>query len=556
MRPDLFIGFSCVALLAAAGCKGELSFEPASARPSAPHDAPDDLTRPDPKDGPLEASAFTTSPGIRRLTTREYMHAVEDLTGVRPTAQPPTELVVEGHGAIAGAQKVGYADVEGFFELGDAVAELAAPTWLEASACGAGATCLEEWATGFLRRAFREPPDAETTGRYVSILTDPEAGDDLDQRATTFLSVILSSPLFLYRREVGDPARRMGTTTPLTEYELAQRMSFLVWGSGPDDALLDAAARGELSDPARRTAQLERMLEDERARRGTRAFVADWMAVLHESIATKDASVLEGTDAQLPASARASLDATVDAVLGAPGAGFADLLSTDTFVVDARVAGLLDVDPPRGDALEPRAIDTTQRAGILTHPLVVAAHSKESGASPFPIGAFVFGNVLCETIHAPTVIPTLEDVELDESMTLRERLESQTTSPQCAFCHNRIGPPGFAFLTFDPLGRHSEADPAGRPFDTAGSIPVGDDTLEFEHVAELSMKLAEHPETATCIARRLFRYTFGRFEAPGDADTLDTLSALAIEERTAAHTMLRAIVAHPDFALAHHEVTP
>jgi hypothetical protein len=191
----------------------------------------------------------------------------------------------------------------------------------------------------------------------------------------------------------------------------------------------------------------------------------------------------------------------------------------------------------------------SERQGILTHPLVIGAHSKESGASPFPIGKFIFENVLCRKIPPPS--PGIPTVDAGSSaQTLRQKLEELTQGQPCASCHRQIGPPGFAFLPFDPIGRYSAADGQGRPFDTTGELllPSVEEPVPFADVSELSRLLGEQTDVARCVAKRLFRFGYGRFEAEDDTAELGTLEADAVATSAAVRALLTRLVTGSGFA--------
>ena len=433
------------------------------------------------------------------------------------------------------------------------------PAFRAQSGCGDDDQgCWEGWARGFLRKALRGPVPDAFASRYEGVLSDDRAGESASARAETLVALALASPWFLYRSERGEESveGRPGAMW-LHDHEIASRLSYLVWQSAPDEDLLDVAATGGLTDRQRRLEQLERMLADERAEVGVQAFVGDWMGLFGEAIPSKDAGVLEGTNEQLAQDARDSFNELVARQLLDDEARYVDLLSIDRFPVNGQLAAVLGVAPPEDDqSVEWRDLDPAERVGLLTHPLVIAAHTKESGASPFPLGAFVYDHVLCETIPAPPQLPSPEQVQgAAPGSTLRQQLEAATAGDSCQGCHTRIGPVGFSFLPFDPIGRHSARDGEGRLFDTSGQIPVKGETLVFEGASDLSVLLSEHPSAARCVADRLFRWSYGRFEGPGDEDALGELRALAANDRASAVSLLRAIVASDSFLQVRHEVS-
>jgi hypothetical protein len=198
--------------------------------------------------------------------------------------------------------------------------------------------------------------------------------------------------------------------------------------------------------------------------------------------------------------------------------------------------------------MELRDVDAAERVGILMHPFVLAAHTKESGASPFTMGKFVYENVLCNTIGAPAVVPQIpEDAPGATGQTYRQRLEAATSGSPCAACHVKIGPAGFAFLSFDPVGRYSATDKLGRLWDTSGTVPIGDQQVSFKNAAQLAKALANQNKTAECVARRMFRWAFGHFETEADESFASALETSAIDSKTSVRALLQSIVRSEEF---------
>ncbi|MEM9456296.1 MAG: DUF1592 domain-containing protein [Myxococcota bacterium] len=542
-------GLMVVPLLGALATQG--CYQGASGSEDMPGEGGDDLPGesdgddPDGPSGPPPA-ASESSPGLRLLTQREFHNAVRDLLGVSLDRELiPREALVDGHGHIAQAQGVGLDEVDRYYELGLAAAEQAVLQMQPGCDLNTPA-CAASVAEQLLPRIFREPGPVERTERYLSILEEPDAGESVSERLATLIATATASPHFLYRRELGDE-RVEGYVRWLTDYEIASRLSFLVWQSGPDEALLDAAAAGQLRDPEVRAQHLTRMLADDRARAGQVGFALDWLGTaMGGTIDDKDPEVLEGTSAELARRAEHSLERTIEDVLFDGAKTFMGLLDTDRYWVDESLAALLDL-PPAGESLEARELDPLVRRGLLMHPAVLAAHTKESGASPFSVGEFIYENVLCEKIAPPLEIPEFDPGQL-EGETLREQLEELTADAACQACHARIGPPGFAFLSFDPIGRHLAADGEGRPFDTSGTVPVGEGTVSFDSAAELSSALATHDNTARCVAKRLFRWTYGYFEGGDDESYVQQLQAQAISSGAELEVLLSTIVRSDPFA--------
>ncbi len=491
--------------------------------------------------------SYRTSPGARLLTRREYSHSIESLLGVKVDPNlVPLEQQVAGHGQIAAAQGVGLDDVDAYYSLGLQVAQTVVAR--DGMGCSFDdRVCAAKFVDDLLVRAFREPLSAEARARYLAILDAPAAGSATRARLVTLVGAALSSPDFLYRKEIGSGSPTAGGVTKLSDYEIATRLSYLVGETGPDQPLLDAAASGALQSPAGRLAQLERLLVASDARLGMRGFVFDWLGLSEGKLENKDPEVLKATPPNYAADALESLGLLVDDVLFDNERDFLRLLDVERFVANQSMAGFLGIDGASASGFGPLALKTAERRGILTHPAVLAAHTKESGASPFPIGKFIYERLLCEVIGKPPQVPSVDATPM-QGVTLRQKLEGMTAGAPCNTCHSRIGPPGFAFLPYDPVGRYQPNDGLGRPYDTAGVVPVGDDNVAFQNAPELVMKLAGHPNTARCVARRMFRWTFGRFEGESDKAFMDSFQTSTVTQGAAVTKVLKALVGSEDFA--------
>ncbi len=510
-----------------------------AADPSEPGGKPDSPAEP-------TSSFYLTSPGMRRLTRPEYVNAVADLLAVPVNLDDlPDDQIIEGQSAIAGAHKTGYEDNNLYLGMAEKIAEIMSAKLVMSAAC-ADAACYRTWATGFLTRAFRAPPAASTVDRFAALLSASEAGSTPADRMTAFVEAVLVSPHFLYRKEIGTGT---GSDRTLGPYEVASRLSFLLWQSGPDADLLAAAAKGDISQPAARLAQVDRMLKDPRSARALRSFVGDWMGLFEKELSKKAPEVLAGLGSDFPDVAQRGFDMLVDDALAmTETAKLSSLLSLDYMFANSTLAKVLGV-TASGSNFSKVMLKTNERRGILMHPLVLGTHTKESGASPFNIGKFIFENVLCDVIPPPPAMFAPVEDSTTETQTLRQRLEALTVSPTCANCHVRIGPPGFAFLPFDAISRYKNKDARGMPFDTKGilKLPFGEAPLPFDGASDLASKLSGSQGIQRCVARRMFRWTYGRYESPADKAAMDEIEQTAIATGTSVAPLLRKVAGAPAF---------
>ena len=487
---------------------------------------------------------FRDSDGLRALTRQEYVQSINRILSVRiDSAATPLETVVAGHSKISRSQQIVRGEIELYYELGLKAAESA----VAALPCKPVTdACARSFVVPFLHRAFREPPAADTQAGYLALMDDAEAGETPAARLVTLITTALSSPLFLYRQEIGQPSEEKGKRN-LSEHEIATRLAFLVWETPPDEALFAAADAGKLQSADERAFHLARMLKDPQAKLGLRGFIADWMGLVdpNSRISDKNATVLKDTPPDLEARSFSSFEATVDRVLDGGAGTFLDLLSTQSYVADATVAKLLD--PSVGsNASSELTLDPQKRRGILLHPTVLAAHTAEGGASPFTVGKFVYEHLLCGVLGDIPMFAPIDDADLS-GKTLRQRLEEATSPAGCQTCHSKISPPGFAFLAYDVVGRHVPNDRNGTSIDTAGTLVLDAKPVTFLNAPELSHGLSKHPMAAKCVARRLFRWTFGHFESHRDAALVQQLEKLAVSNGAKVDSLLTAIVRSDDF---------
>ena len=477
-----------------------------------------DPDRPDP--APL---SHRSAIGLRRLTKFEYGNTLRDLLGVEGAgAGLPEEQKVAFLSNNAHVKRVGLAELEAFSMAAGTVATAALDTVVLPGGCSLdelSGDCVSTFADGLLLRAFRRPPTAQEHARYGDYFDARRAAGDPPREAfRLMLEAVLMSPHFLYRAELGTE----GPDEPgaLTGYERASRLSYLLWATMPDDALLDAARDGELDDPDGVELHAQRLLDDPRAQTGVVRFVSEWLGFDEARLVEKSPSVV----GELPASLQADLEAetqqfVVDALLG-PTHSLSTLMTSTRTFANATTATIYGLDGTFDSDPTPVELDPATRRGILTQPLVLAAHTKEAGYSVVQMGQFVRERLLCQEVPPP---PPGFDTTIDESQvddgtkTYRELLTELTSDAACVSCHGLINEPGFAFLGYDPVGRVLTHDPAGNALRTDGSLTNLDaTTVPFSGAVEMIDAIADSEALAGCFARRYVEYAFGRTLHPDD----------------------------------------
>jgi hypothetical protein len=385
--------------------------------------------------------------------------------------------------------------------------------------------CAAAFVTSFGRRAFRRPLSDDEVERYLQLF---EQGPSFYDEASSFASgvrlvieTMLQSPSFLYRNEIGDgPA---GAVRALDGFEIATRLSYLLWGSGPDDELLDAAESGGLDTPHGIEAAARRMLADRRAKQAVDDFHRQWLDLAGYGGLTKNPDAYPEWNPGIAESMREEVLQFVRHVVFELGGSYVDLLTLPETFVDADLASLYGVGGDFDDSMELVDLDADERAGLLTQVGFLASHAHAAQTSPIHRGVFVQRRMLCNPIPDPpgdvdASIPAVDG----EIETTREAVELHTSGEACIGCHEMINPAGFSFEGYDAIGRVRQ-DENGARIDASGSISVDGQQIPFNDAVELSQAIAYSDAGPRCYATQWFRYANMRRETPDDSCTLEGL---------------------------------
>lgn len=476
------------------------------------------MTQPQSCEGP--------SPGpapLHPLTRFQYDNIVRDLLGdtSHPAQAFPPENEVDGYRTNYNANQANPSLVESYLTAAEAVAASAVKDRLNdvAPCADEGTTaCGHAFVSSFVTRAFRRPPtDAELTP--LTALFDAGSKQGYAKGVELVIQAVLQSPQFLYRVDsLRSPTTESGAMV-LGGYELAGRLAFSLWGSVPDQALLDAAAQGTLTTPADVEREARRMLDDPRAHDIVRDFGEQWL-----NLSRLDGAVRSGTDvdsAKLDTALRDSLTSFLDATYFGKKGTFEKLFSDPKVWVDGTLAGVYGGSEPAEAGLEAQTLPDP-RYGLLTQPALLTLLSHADQTAPVIRGVFVRERILCLQVAPPP--PTVNAVppDPDPNATTRERFRQHTEQAACSGCHQLIDGIGFGFERYDQLGRY-RATENGLDVDESGQIlATGEATLdgEFASASEMLDRIAKSPMARDCLATNWYRYTFGRQEMPEDTCSL------------------------------------
>ena len=306
-------------------------------------------------------------------------------------------------------------------------------------------TKLENFAVKFAEKAFRKP--LSETIREQIVLKSFSAAPDLDAALRKSLLRTLTSPLFLYH-EVETKTRQI-----LPPSVIANRLSFGLWDSIPDQKLLTAAQNGQLVTDRQIRQQADRMLDDSRAKAKVLKFLLDWLHIEDGPEVVKDPSRFPEFSNEVAVAMRRSLLLFLDDVVWGKDSDYRKFFTDDTVFLNGSIAPLFDIPLEKEAVFRPVRIDNGQRAGIVTHPYMMSMLSYADSTSPIHRGVFlarnILGNVLKPPINAIAPLSTASHPDL----TTRERVALQTKASVCQTCHAMINPLGFSLEEYDALGR-------------------------------------------------------------------------------------------------------
>ena len=351
---------------------------------------------------------------------------------------------------------------------------------------------LREFCRKFIERAFRRPLTDEQRQLYID-QQFAEAGD-LNAAVKRVVLLALKSPRFLYR-EVGESS---------DGYDVASRIAFGLWDSLPDQALLDATAKGQLVTREQVVSHAERMVVDGRCRSKLRDFLMQWLKVEHVPDLAKDSGKLPEFSPGIANDLRTSLELSVDELANSETTDFRQLLLADAVYLNGRLAKFYGADLPEEAAFQKITLDSGERAGVLSHPYLMTGFAYSATSSPIHRGVFIARSVLGRSLRPPpeAVVPLAPDLHAD--LTTRERVALQTKPESCMACHRLINPLGFTLEHFDAVGRYRK-DEQGKEVDTSGSYRTRTGELAtFAGVRELAKYLAESEETHAAFVQQLF----------------------------------------------------
>ena len=390
----------------------------------------------------------------------------------------------------------------------------------EAGATAAEAeACASEILGTLARRAYRRPVDEGDVATLLEFYEWGRAEGGFEKGIQFALERLLADPDFLYRVERDPVDLPDGAAYPVSDVELASRLSFFLWSSIPDDELLAAAENGTLGEPAVLDAQVRRMMADPRSQAMVDNFAGQWLYLRNMGGVYPDPNIFPEFDENLREAFTRETELFIGNQLRAD-ASLLELLSADYTYVNQRLAEHYGIPNIYGNRFRRVELDGARRGGLLGHGSVMTVTSYPNRTSPVLRGKWVLENLLgAPPPEPPPDIPALEERNEDgEPVSMREAMAQHRENPACSVCHAPMDPIGFALQNYDAIGGWRDVNEGNTPVDASGVLPGGE---RFEGRAGLSDLLLDRPdEIVGTVTEKLLMYALGRGLEYYDAPTV------------------------------------
>ncbi|MFM5906838.1 MAG: DUF1588 domain-containing protein [Novosphingobium sp.] len=484
-----------------------------------------DAGSPPARPGP-SAATLTSPPGqivaMRRISEAQYRNAISDIFGpditvagrFEPVVRPVGELIASGSSDAA----ISPAGLEQF----DAMARVIAGQVFNdahraqfvdcapANPAAADAACASKVLTPLGRYIFRRPLTSEEQAFYVKLAGDGAGPtQSFDKGLELALAAMLTSPNFLYIVETAEADPAAPGQLRLDNYSRATRLAMTLWNSAPNDALLDAAAAGDLTNQAKLEAVVNRMVQSPRMEAGVRAFFADMLKFEKFDELSKDPLIYPYFNQDVLKALPEQMLRTISDHLLTRNGDYRELFTTRRTFMTRALGGLYQVRVPKSQGWVPYEFSPSDdRAGLLGQAGFLALYSHSGRSSPTLRGRAIRELMMCQPVPNPpgnVNFTAVQDTENKAMPTARIRLTAHNTDPVCAACHRITDPPGFALEKFDGIGKYRAAENDAQ-IDVSGALG----SAKFSGALGLGQAMNGSGATTQCVASRAMEYATGR----------------------------------------------
>jgi mono/diheme cytochrome c family protein len=469
---------------------------------------------------------------MRRLNNYEYNYTIRDLTGLdlKLADDFPADDIGYGFDNIADVLSIPPLLMEKYLRAARKVAR-AVMEDEEARArvmiCSPKKksevrSCAKKILRKFGERAYRRPLKTTESARLTKLVDLAiKRGDDFEKGIELGLQALLASPYFLFRVELDSRPNDPKAIRPVTDWELASRLSYFLWSSVPDEDLFDVARSRRLSNSRVLEKQVERMIQDSRSRGLVKTFSAMWLGSRAMKIVTPDPETYPDFDESLRRAMRMETELFFQEIMHKDLSVLLFLDSDFTFL-NERIAKHYGIGGVRGSEFRRVTLQPGRRGGVLTQGSVLTVTSNPTRTSPVKRGKWVLEQIL----GAPPPPPPpgadsfSEETAAAVNLTMHQKMAQHRRDPNCAVCHQKMDALGLALENYDGVGAWRERD-AGVKIDPSGTLPGG---RSFRNPAQLKKLLLEQKEDfCRCLTEKMLTFALGRGLEYADTPAVETI---------------------------------
>ncbi len=510
--------------------------------------------------GPTNCDGLT-SRRVRRLSMREYANVVSDLLG--PAAGTTVTTTIQndnlGDNLVAGFDNQSSVLIvsgplqEDIADLAATLSSQANPTTLAPCATAAGSpTCLQTFIRSFANKAYGRPMADDEFTRALAVAN---MGQDYATQVRLAVELVLQSPGTLYVSELGSPTAPVasGQSVPLTQYEIASQLSFLLTGTRPDATLLTAAQTTGFTKSADILSQAQRILATAPAKAALSRFINGWMDMEPLAGFPKDPAVFPILTPAILTAMQQEFDQFVTTQLAGGDGTLASFMMGTSTNVPAALAPIYGTDLLPSGGLDPK-----HRQGILSLPGVLTVHAGASHSGPVERGLLIRRQLLCQNVPGPppdAVAKIANGSPLDNGdtkTTTRQKLDAHLTEPACSACHASFDPIGYGFEQMDGIGKFRTTE-NGLTVDSTGQLTAtaaadgSNVDGPFVGPAQLSSMLAQSKLLESCMVDHFFSFSQARPTGPTDTCVVNDWASKFSQGGGHIKDLVLTAVVHPNF---------
>ncbi|HKY19044.1 MAG TPA: DUF1592 domain-containing protein [Rhizomicrobium sp.] len=411
----------------------------------------------------------------------------------------------------------------------------------------AEADCARKILTNLARRAYRRPVTQADIAPLMKIYDQGRKGADFDHGIEAGLEAVLVSPSFLFMHEK-DPAKAApGTVHRISDIELATRLSFFLWSSIPDDALLSAAQKNQLHKPAVLKAQVTRMLADPRSKALTQNFAGQWLYLRRLEYQKPDRRAYPDFDTRLRAAMQTETEMFFDGVVRENRSAL-DFLASNYTYVNQRLAEHYGIPGVHGTTFRKVQLDPAlHRGGLLGQGSILTVTSYNNRTSVVLRGKWILDNILAAPPPPPPPnVPTLNEGKNGKALTIRQQMDAHRANPVCASCHTKMDPLGFSLENYDAVGKWRTGY-AGQLVDASAVLPDG---TKFDGPSGLrGILLSRKDQFVEALTERLMTYALGRGLESYDMPAVRAVRYQAVNDDYRMQSIILGIVQSVPFSM-------